>query len=283
MIKFENVEVIGWEAVVRGMHNLKSSLEESDSGICLDTIGCHSCRANRNHCRSRMENKEFVIGIDDMNLMTQLSKFMQMVTVYVDITAPLYWWKELHNYKVGTVDEYRSIMHKLCAKEFTLDDFSCEHLVSGWVGKDKNGIAINIPGPYEKMQSTIELLNSIRETYLYVENTPKEKIDWSCTPSLSEKDILWNIVQLLPSSYNQTRTVMFNYEVLSDIYQSCKNHELDEWRIHNTSKDFNSDRMGFCDWIKSLPYSELITEEDKNKTFWLGTSYKHLLYTQNEI
>lgn len=250
MIKFENTKVIGWEETVRGMHNLKSSLEESDSGICLDTIGCHSCRANRNQCRSRMENKEFVIGIDDMNLMTQLPKFLQMVTVYVDITAPLYWWKELPNYKVGAVDEYCSIRHNLYAKEFTLDDFSCDYLTTQST---------------EHLKSTISLLNYYRSLYILKND---KRIDRSTIMSDKcyekyKKNILLNIVQLLPSSYNQKCTVMFNYEVLSDIYNSHKNHELDEWRINNTSKDSNSDRMGFCDWIKSLPYSELITGEDK--------------------
>lgn len=241
MIKFENTKVIGWEETVRGMHNLKSSLEESDSGICLDTIGCHSCRANRNQCRSRMENKEFVIGIDDMNLMTQLPKFMRMITVYVDITAPLYWWKELPNYKVGAVDEYCSIRHNLYAKEFTLDDFSCEHLIT-----DEN-IPTRIYSAKGMLEATIKNLNIFRQLYLKT----KDKKYWR------------QMIQLLPSSYNQTRTIMFNYEVLSDIYRSCKSHELDEWCIHNASKDFNSDKMGFCDWIKSLPYSELIAEDDK--------------------
>ena len=131
-----------------------------------------------------------------------------------------------------------------------LEDFSHEHLISGWVGKDKNGVVITIPGPYEKLQSTIELLNSIREMYLYVKNTPKEKIDWSCTPSLSEKDIWWQMIQLLPSSYNQRRTIMLNYEVLANMYKSRNNHKLDEWRA-------------FCDWIETLPYSELITGKKK--------------------
>lgn len=250
MIKFENTEVIGWEAAVRGMHNLKSSLEESDSGICMDTIACHTCRANRNYCKSRIENKEFVIGYDDMNLMTHLSKFMQMVTVYVDITAPLYWWKEFHNYKVGAVNEYRSMMHKLHVKEFTLDDFSCEYLTTQST---------------EHLESTISLLNYYRSLYI-LKNDKQVNRSTIMSDKCYEKykkNILWNMVQLLPSSYNQKRTIMLNYEVLSDIYKSHKNHELDEWCIHNTSKDFNSDRMGFCDWIKSLPYSELITGEDE--------------------
>ena len=137
-------------------------------------------------------------------------------------------------------------MHKIHAKEFTLEDFSCEHLVSGWVGRDSNGAIVSIPGPMEKLESTIELLNSIREAYLIVKNTPKEQIDWSVTPALSAKEIWWQMIQLLPTSYNQKRTVMMNYEVLANIYKSRKGHKLDEW-------------VEFCKWIETLPYSELIT------------------------
>ena len=131
-----------------------------------------------------------------------------------------------------------------------MEDFSYEHLVSGWVGRDSNGVVLSIPGPMEKLQSTIELLNNIREVYLKVKNTPKDRIDWSVTPALSVKDIWWQMIQLLPSSYNQKRTVMLNYEVLANIYKSRKDHKLDEWHT-------------FCDWIKSLPHSELITGEKK--------------------
>ena len=137
-------------------------------------------------------------------------------------------------------------MHKIAEKEFTLEDFSCEHLVSGWVGRDSNGVIVSIPGPMEKLGSTIELLNSIREAYLIVKNTPKEQIDWSVTPVLSAKEIWWQMIQLLPSSYNQKRTVMMNYEVLANIYKSRKGHKLDEWRE-------------LCSWVETLPYSELIT------------------------
>ena len=137
-------------------------------------------------------------------------------------------------------------MHKIAEKEFTMDDFSCEHLVSGWVGRDSNGVIVSIPGPMEKLESTIKLLNNIREVYLKVKNTPKDKIDWSVTPALSTKEIWWQMIQLLPSSYNQKRTVMLNYEVLANIYKSRRGHKLDEWR-------------DFCEWIEGLPYSELIT------------------------
>nr|DAR21849.1 MAG TPA: hypothetical protein [Caudoviricetes sp.] len=137
MIKIEKTEVFGWEAAIRGMRNPMNSWEKSDSGVCFNTVACHTCRADRNHCKSRMENKEFVVGYDDMNLMKRLRnagtdhrKFMRMITVYLDITAPLYWWKEFDTYKVGTVANSCSTMHKIADKEFTLEDFSHEHLLS---------------------------------------------------------------------------------------------------------------------------------------------------------
>lgn len=258
MIKIENVEIAGWRPAIRGMRNPMNSWDKSDSGVCA-THGpehCSDCVYSDCHYDDVDISTKYILGSKDLGLMTRLCnagtdhrKFMRMIAVYVDITAPLYWWKEFDTYKIGTVANSCSTMHKIADKEFTLDDFSHEHLVSGWVRKNKNGIAIIVPGPGEKLQSTIELLNSIRETYLYVKNTPKNKIDWSCTPSLSAKDIWWQMIQLLPSSYNQKRTVMLNYEVLANIYKSRKNHKLDEWRE-------------FCAWIKSLPYSELVTGED---------------------
>lgn len=230
MIKFENTEVMGWEAAIRGMRNPMNSWDKSDSGICFDTVACHTCRADRNHCKSRMENKEFVVGYDDMNLMTRLRnagtdhrKFMRMITVYVDITAPLYWWKEFDTYKVGTVANSCSTMHKIAEKEFTIEDFSCEHLENSWL---------------VHLKETIKLLNEARDAYHWC-NTDAKKEWW------------WQMIQLLPSSYNQKRTVMLNYEVLANIYKSRNNHKLDEWSV------------GFMDWIKSLPYSELITGKEK--------------------
>lgn len=256
-IKIENTEVMGWEAAFRGMRNPKNSWERSDSknchtDLCRDCITCIHKDTGYDACQIH-----FDIGPNDLKLAMQLrnagpehAKFLRMIVVTCDITGPLYWWKEFDTYKVGTVANSCSTMHKIAAKEFTLEDFSHEHLVSGWVGKDKNGVVIDIPGPYEKLQSTIELLNSIRETYLYVKNTPKEKIDWSCTPSLSAKDIWWQMIQLLPSSYNQKRTVFLNYWVLANIYHQRQHHKQDEWRVT------------FCDWIKSLPYSNLITGDE---------------------
>lgn len=230
MIKFENTEVMGWEAAIRGMRNPMNSWDKSDSGICFDTVACHTCRADRNHCKSRMENKEFVVGYDDMNLMTRLRnagtdhrKFMRMIAVYVDITAPLYWWKEFDTYKVGTVANSCSTMHKLAEKEFTIEDFSCEYLENSWL---------------VHLKETIKLLNEARDAYHWC-NTDDKKEWW------------WQMIQLLPSSYNQKRTVMLNYEVLANIYKSRNNHKLDEWSV------------GFMDWIKSLPYSELITGKEK--------------------
>lgn len=235
MIKIENVETCGWEAAIRGMRNPKNSWAKSDSGICFDTIACHTCRADRNHCKSRMENKEFVVGYDDMNLMTRLRnagtdhrKFMRMIAVYLDITAPLYWWKEFDTYKVGTVANSCSTMHKIADKEFTLDDFSHEHIINS-VGMEAQEIEVRI-SPMQALLTTIECLNSYRELYLET----KDKKYW------------WQMIQLLPSSYNQRRTIMLNYEVLANIYKSRRNHKLDEWRE-------------LCAWIKTLPYSELIT------------------------
>lgn len=230
MIKFESTEVMGWKAAIRGMRNPMNSWEKSDSGVCFDTVACHTCRADRNHCKSRMENKEFVVGYDDMNLMTRLRnagtdhrKFMRMIAVYVDITAPLYWWKEFDTYKVGTVANSCSTMHKIAEKEFTIEDFSCEHLENSWL---------------VHLKETIKLLNEARDAYHWC-NTDAKKEWW------------WQMIQLLPSSYNQKRTVMLNYEVLANIYKSRNNHKLDEWSV------------GFMDWIKSLPYSELITGKEK--------------------
>ena len=171
------------------------------------------------------------LGSNDLNLMTTLRnagtdhrKFMRMITVYLDITAPLYWWKEFDTYKVGTVANSCSTMHKLTSKEFELDDFSHEHLIVASINS---------------LKRTIEDLNACREAYLSDEIKDPE---W-------KKEIWWQMIQLLPSSYNQKRTVMLNYEVLANIYKSRKNHKLDEWHT-------------FCDWIESLPYSELITGKE---------------------
>lgn len=223
MIKLENTEVIGWEAAIRGMRNPLNSWNQSDSGRCLthcsDCTYADSCNASKTDLDTR-----YIVGPKDYDLMTRLRnsgtdhrKFMRMITVYVDITAPLYWWKEFDTYKVGTVANSCSTMHKIADKKFMLEDFSCEHLVG--IAKDD-------------LHGTTAVLNHFRKLYLQ----SKDKKYW------------WQMIQLLPSSYNQKRTVMLNYEVLANMYKSRKNHKLDEWHM-------------FCDWIKSLPYSELITGE----------------------
>ena len=230
MLKIENTEVTGWEAAIRGMRNPMNSWNKSDSGL--------ACSQNKNnicdiHCTADNYCKpldKYLIGLNDHDLMMRLRnagtdhrKFMRMITVYADILAPLYWWKEFDTYKVGTVANSCSTMHKIHAKEFTFDDFSHEHL---------------FPTAKKNLESTIDILNGYRDQYS-VDTNPELK-----------KEYWWQMIQLLPSSYNQKRTVMLNYEVLANIYKSRRNHKLDEWHI-------------FCDWIESLPYSELITGEEK--------------------
>ena len=221
MLKIENTEVTGWEAAIRGMRNPKNSWAKSDSCFCMDRPecegGCSVC-----------------IGPNDQSLMMTLRnagtdhrKFMRMITVYLDITAPLYWWKEFDTYKVGTVANSCSTMHKIHEKEFYEEDFSFEKLESGYE-EYKGDDAMHTA--YCSMQNTISALNRLR--YMY--NITKNKKYWNA------------MIQLLPTSYNQRRTVMLNYEVLANIYKSRRNHKLDEWHT-------------FCDWIKSLPHSELIT------------------------
>lgn len=243
MLKIKNTEVIGWEAAIRGMRNPKNSWEKSDSH--WDYVDQGSEYLTVDH----FGDANFNIGPNDQKLMTNLRnagtdhrKFMRMIVVYVDITAPLYWWKEFDTYKIGTVANSCSTMHKIAAKEFTMEDFSTEHLVSGWAGKDKGGTDIVLTGPYECMENIIIMLNRVRNSYLIALKTESET-------GLSAKDIWWQMIQLLPSSYNQKRTVMLNYEVLANIYKSRRNHKLDEWHT-------------FCAWIKTLPYSELITGKE---------------------
>ena len=226
MLKIENAEVLGWEHAIRGMRNPMNSWEKSDSRSCGTCGDCDIC-IDYDNCPFDHDGHKFVIGPNDLDLMTRLRnagtdhrKFMRMITVYLDITAPLYWWKEFDTYKVGTVANSCSTMHKIHAKEFTLEDFSTEHLY---------------PEVREAFENTIiKCLNEARKTYNFLSDTPGKKDAW------------WQMIQLLPSSYNQKRTVMLNYEVLSNIYKSRRNHKLDEWHT-------------FCDWIESLPYSELIT------------------------
>ena len=184
---------------------------------------------------------EFRLGRKDLALMRKLTKagtdhgkFMRMITVTCDITAPLYWWKEADTYKVGTVANSCSTMHTITHKEFTLDDFSCEHLT---------------PESIEALRVIIKVLNFYRDSYIACKTGGKKPTDIPDTDTL--KDIWWQIIQLLPSSYNQRRTVQLNYQVLKNMYHARKNHKLDEWKH-------------FCKFIEQLPYSELITEEEKN-------------------
>ena len=266
-IKFENTEVTGWEHAIRGMRNPMNSWEKSDSGqgCSVDFMDrrCVDCdRYDNEYEYGLCRHDKYVIGSNDLDLMKRLRnagtdhrKFMRMITVYVDITAPLYWWKEFDMYKVGTVANSCSTMHKIAAKEFTLEDFSCEHLFDADIGTfismfNNSHMTIS---PIELLERfTIPCLNHCRTEFIET----KDKKYW------------WQMIQLLPSSYNQKRTVMMNYEVLANIYKSRKNHRLDEWAEHGDVNITNGEKVvrtisnqhqGFCDWIKTLPYSELIT------------------------
>jgi hypothetical protein len=231
MIKLENVGLASPEQmafIIQGMRNPMNSWEKSDSTFIeedeyYDILG-NSGPAVGEETRSEL-------GPDDLSLMQRLSnagtehrKYLRMMPVYVRITAPLYWWKEFDTYKVGTVANSCSTMHKIAEKEFTLEDFSCEHLMDF---EEKGKLRFS---PLGTLQNTIDELNDCRDLYLKT----KDKAYW------------WQLIQLLPSSYNQTRNVMLNYEVLANVYRQRKGHKLDEWRE-------------FCKWIETLPYSELIT------------------------
>lgn len=209
MIKITNAEVCGWDAAIRGMRNPMNSWDKSDSKHWRETIVGH-------------EVEYRVVGRNDLTLMKELveagsdhAKFMRMINVTMDVTAPLYWWKEWDTYKIGTVANSCSTMHKIADKEFTLDDFSHEHLMQGGL---------------ECIKNLCKDLNMCREQYL----------------AKHDKEWWWQMIQLLPSSYNQKRTVMMNYAVLRNMYHARRNHKLDEWR-------------DFCSWVESLPYAELIT------------------------
>ena len=226
MLKIKNVEVIGWEHAIRGMRNPMNSWDKSDSFLCreIEDGTCPEDCSFIGKCPVYGTEDFFVLGGNDYALMKNLRnagtdhrKFMRMITVYLDITGPLYWWKEFDTYRVGVEKNSCSTMHKIHAKEFTLEDFSCEKLYD----------------PLGDLRPIVDRLNVYRERYLET----KDKNDW------------WQMIQLLPTSYNQKRTVMLNYEVLANIYKSRRNHKLDEWHM-------------FCDWIEELPYSELITGKE---------------------
>lgn len=227
MIKIENVNVTGLEEAIRGMRNSWNSWEKSDSGYDHDFLYINGSDSPR--------DTVCWVGEKDHELMLKLAKagashakFRRMIVVYMDITAPLYWWKEFDTYKVGTVANSCSTMHTIAEREFTLDDFSHEHL-DCW----------SIKMLYE----IVDLLNICRNTYIASKSKSKEQ--W------------WQIIQLLPSSYNQRRTVMLNYEVLHNIYEQRKNHKLDEWR-------------DFCSFIETLPYNDIITPGTNGKVDYGG-------------
>ena len=257
MIKIEKTEVVGWEAAIRGMRNPKNSWDRSDS---LFDIGYHGAKdidtlkpyrtgydiEGEEYASCSDWTEKFAIGPNDLDLMMRLSKggpvhakYRRMIMVYVTITAPLYWWKEFDTYKVGTVANSCSTMHKIHAKEFTLEDFSCEHLINDRDFCWDNGLMAGpecMDTPLNILDIIIDALNIYREKYLET----KDKKYW------------WQMIQLLPSSYNQKRTIMLNYEILAGIYPMRKNHKLDEWRE-------------FCDWIETLPYSEIITGKSESE------------------
>ena len=221
MIKFKNIDVVGWEHAIRGMRNPMNSWEKSDSLF---------------HLMVDDDRPEDFIGQNDLKLMTKLSKagndhgkFLRQIIVYMDILAPLYWWKEFDTYKVGTVANSCSTMHKIQAKEFTIDDFSCEHLqnLKGYKST-KTGFEVAL---FETtFRNIIDSLNSARKLYLQT----------------GDKQYWWQMIQLLPSSYNQLRTVSLNYQVLKNMYHARKNHKLDEW-------------INFCKTVEKLPcFEELI-------------------------
>ena len=232
MIKLEYTEIVGWDAAIRGMRNPMNSWDRIDSYVPECIRDCENC--DDDTCKNTADSDgNIIIGPNDHNLMTSLAnwgpvhaKYRRMINVYVDIIAPLYWWKEFDTYKVGTVANSCSTMHKIHEKEFTLDDFSCEHLVDELELETEDG-------DYEywltELIVVIAKLNFARDRYLET----KDKKYW------------WQMIQLLPSSYNQRRTVMMNYEVLAGIYPMRKDHKLDEWHE-------------FCHWIENLPYSEII-------------------------
>lgn len=228
MIKIENESVSNISRAIYSARNAMNSWDKSDSDLEKGIVGSNDLALAKRLCNAGTDHR----------------KFMRMITVYVDVTAPLYWWKEFDTYKVGTVANSCSTMHKIHAKEFTLEDFSYEHLLDGRGLKvshedncmpDESAFGFRLSGK-ELLKTTVNTLNYYRRIFLETKN----------------KKYWWQLIQLLPSSYNQRRTVMLNYEVLANIYKSRRNHKLDEWHV-------------FCEWIETLPYSELITGESKDK------------------
>jgi len=254
MIKLEHVVLPSpeqMEFAIEGMRNPMNSWEKSDSDILTGRL----------ILRDESVAYGYLVGHDDRELMNKLSnggpvhsKYMRMMPVMVRITAPLYWWKEFDTYKVGTVSNSCSTMHKITAKEFTLDDFSCEHLLDcrseelRYVPELKQyQVPMNI------LRETIRCLNYYRELYLELDKELKSPgISLEKRKELVElrKQYWWQMIQLLPSPYNQTRNIMLNYEILKNVYTWREDHKLDEW-------------VKFCNWIETLPYAEIITGNEK--------------------
>lgn len=279
MIKFENTEVLGWEHAIRGMRNPMNSWEKSDSEVSV-------CECER---WPHDVKKSFAcLGSNDHDLMMRLSKggpvhakYRRMIAVYVDITAPLYWWKEFDTYKVGTVANSCSTMHKIADKEFTLEDFSHEHLIdqhnASYLDEFYYDEIYRDPwSPDDILRTTIAALNFYRQKYIETKSKPMKN-------EQARKELMkkywWQMIQLLPSSFNQKRTVMMNYEVLANIYESRKNHKLDEWAWHEGVIDgdkTNKEYIGLCDWIETLPYSEIITTPMAQKNDGELRKYKEM-------
>ena len=241
MIKIENVETFGWETAIRGMRNPMNSWDKSDSEFNVTTYW-------DDECTMEYEHYDVIIGNNDLKLMKKLSragndhgKFLRMINVTMDIVAPLYWWKEFDTYKVGTVANSCSTMHKIQAKEFTLDDFSHEHLL------DLGALCSST----SSLKLLISKLNFWRNRHNESDEERTKYFNYNGYPSVpTKKECWWQMIQLLPSSYNQRRTVQLNYAVLKNMYHSRKNHKLDEW-------------LEFCKWVESLPYShELIVGDN---------------------
>lgn len=248
--KFVTMSPEQWEIVIEGMRNPKNSWDKIDS------------YATHIEDPETLETADFAffVGENDQKLMESLAKggpvhakYRRMMPVWITLTAPLYWWKEFDTYKVGTVTNSCSTMHKIHDKMFTPDDFSYEHLINYEEGL-KDDFLCYSPGdrfsPEGVMCLTINMLNQAREKFLEAKSKPMKD---NTKRAEIVKNYWWQMIQLLPSSYNQKRTVMVNYEVLHNIYISRKNHKLDEWHV-------------FCDWISELPYSELITMEFEDET-----------------
>lgn len=255
MILIEKTEIMGLEPTIRGMRNPMNSWAKSDSNIGCNHNFCENCDINRELCE---ETPRYIVGPNDLDLMLRLAragsvdgKFRRMIAVYVDITAPLYWWKEFDTYKVGTVANSCSTMHKIHAKAFTREDFSCEHLIDEpLVTKEDGGVVQYNLQAVGMLDILIGVLNAAREMFLKTGSEIKtcnfNELEKREELVKRQKQYWWQMIQLLPSSYNQKRTVMLNYEVLSNIYQHRRNHKLDEWRE-------------LCRWIEGLPYGDVIT------------------------